>query len=341
MRAAFCTAPGSFELRDVARPEPGPGEVLIRVRHCGICGSDLHWYGGATRPPQLCPGHEIAGEIAQLGEDVEGWREGDRVVVEPLYRCGQCADCQAGNYQLCRRLQVLGMMRDGGFAEGVVAPAYGLFAVPEGLDLTTAALAEPTAVCVHALGLANLSKGQSVLVLGAGTIGLLAILAARQAGAGEIAITARHPHQAAAARALGATQVFSADAVGADQRRQWSSKTPVAAVIETVGGEANTLDEAVESVAPGGTVVVLGIFSDRPRIDPIALVVKEVRLIGSMTYNRRGARSDFEHALAILSAERDLVASLITHRFSLTDVKAGFDAAFDKRSGAIKVLIEP
>ncbi|MGH7785222.1 MAG: zinc-dependent alcohol dehydrogenase, partial [Candidatus Binatia bacterium] len=173
MRAAFCPAAGTIALREVAAPEPGPGEVVVRVRACGICGSDLHWFLGSLRPPHVCPGHEIAGEIAALGAGVAGWHAGDRVAVEPLVACGICRYCRAGQPQLCRTMQIIGQQQPGGLAELVAVPAGALFAVPAGLSWPIAALAEPTAVCVHAYRLAALPAGARVLILGAGSVGLL------------------------------------------------------------------------------------------------------------------------------------------------------------------------
>ncbi len=341
MRAAFCPAPGRMELRDVPTARAGSGEVVVRVRSCGICGSDLHWFHGGFPAPAVCPGHEICGQIASLGEGVEGLRVGDRVVVEPLVVCRECSYCRTGNYQLCPRFQVLGLMRPGGFADCVAVPAYAVYPAPAGLDDALAALCEPTAVCVHGVRLAGIGIGDRVLVLGAGTIGLLSLLAARAAGAAEVAVTARHTTQADMARRLGATHVFSTTREGSAERDAFAAALPIDAVIETVGGAADTLNEAIGAVRPGGTVAVLGVFTAPPSLAALALVSKEVRLIGSLTYGRAGPRTDFEVALQLLERRRDEAAQLITHRFALDEIQRGFEAASDKAGGAIKVSIAP
>lgn len=341
MRAAYCTAPGRLEIRECPTPAPGPGEVLVRVRHCGICGSDLHWFGGGFPAPAVCPGHEICGEVAEAGAGVAGWSPGDRVAVEPLVTCRECPECLSGNYQLCRRIEILGNMRDGGFADFVLAPAYSLFRLPRQLDLEIGALTEPTAVCVHAVRLGALKPGGHVLVLGAGSIGLLAVLAARAAGAGEVSVSARHPHQREMAVRLGATRAFATDAEGEAARRDYTNEHPVDVVLETVGGEADTINEAMYAVRRGGTVVVLGVFSSMPSCNAILLVVKEIRLIGSMTYGRGPQGADFERAIDILQANADAVAPMITHRRGLAEIQQGFEAAANKQSGAIKVMIAP
>src|SRR3990172_6589323 len=180
MTASFCTGKEKIEVREVPVPSPGPGEVLLRVRACGICGSDLHFYHGALPAMRGIPlGHEFAGEIAALGEDVQGFSEGQRVVVEPLRTCRECAYCRTGQYQLCAKRVLLGTFAPGGLAEYVTVPAYPPHPLPDDLDFDLGALVEPLAVAVHGLHLVDLTAGERVLVMGSGSIGVLAVLAAR------------------------------------------------------------------------------------------------------------------------------------------------------------------
>ena len=340
MLAAYCTEPHRFELRDVPRPAPAAGEVVVRVRSCGICGSDLHFYHGGFPPPPFCPGHEISGEVADVGAGVTAVKPGDRVAVEPQVVCRECWACRTGDYQLCRQLRIIGQWADGGFAEYLLVPDYTLFTLPGAVDLEVGALTEPLAVCVHAARLGNVRLGDRVLVLGAGTIGLLAVAAARAAGATDVWITARHPQQQAAATALGATRVFG----GADAAAELDDAArahPVDAVIETVGGTADTINDAVRLVRPAGTVAVLGVFTTFPSINALLLLAHEVRLVGSLTYGRPGPRADFDIALQLLAADPEKFRALITHRFALADIARGFETAADKGSGSIKVAIQP
>jgi len=341
MRAAFCPRAGAIELREVPSPEPRAGEVLVRVRACGICGSDLHWFSGGLPPPAVCPGHEIAGEVAACGPGVREPRPGDRVAVEPIVACRTCRDCQAGNPQRCPRLRILGIHLPGGLAEAVIAPAGALFRLPGSLDWAQGALAEPTAVCVHAMRLSGVASGERVLILGSGTIGLLAVLAARAAGASDVVISARHPHQAATAQRLGATRVFIANEDGARERAAYAAEHPIDYVVETVGGRADTVIDAVGSVRPGGTVVVLGVFATPPALPALPLIIKEVRIVGSMLYDRTEGRADFEVAVDLLEHRRDAIAPLITHRMELDAAHSAFVTAADKRGGAIKVAVLP
>ncbi len=338
MSAAFCRGPGTVVLDEVARPAPGPDDVVVAVRSCGICGTDLHWYHDTMMIPAVCPGHEIAGEVAEVGSAVRGLRAGDRVALEGIASCGSCRSCAAGNYHLCPSLGVVGITIPGGFAERVRIPARHCFPIPRDIDFPTAALSEPLAVAVHGARIGGLSLGQRVVVLGAGTIGLAAVIAARAGGAGEILVTARRPQQRAAALALGADRVF--DDADESALREAAQESPVDLVLETVGGMADTLEAAVGVCRPGGTICVVGVYT-KPIVFPsIFMIAKELRLQGSMVYNRSGARADFEIVEDILARRGAQIGeTLVTHRFPLADIAAAFRTADDKGTGSIKVTV--
>ena len=156
MRAAFCREQGRLSIEEAPLPEPGPGEVLLRVNRCGICGSDLHWYHGGLPTPHVCPGHEIAATVADVGAGVTGVKAGDRVAVEGIRTCGTCSYCRSSDYELCRNVGMIGMTIPGGFADYLVTTERHLFPIPAGVDDETAQLAEPLAVSVHAMRLAGL-----------------------------------------------------------------------------------------------------------------------------------------------------------------------------------------
>lgn len=340
MLAASCERPGEILVRPVAPPVADVGEAIVRVAACGICGSDLHWYGGAGSPPSVCPGHEIVGEVVSIhgGAAID---EGARVAVEPVRACRRCARCLRGDYHLCSDLRILGVHDAGGLAEMVRVPIEALYALPPHLDWREAVLTEPLAVAVHAARLAGVAPGRRVAVLGAGAIGLLCVVAVRAMGVSEVFVTARHPHQAEAARRLGASEVFRADGDGRRALREEACRSDVDVVLETVGGDASTLREGVRVVAPGGTVLVLGLFHGEPPFPALSALIKEVRIVGSMIYNRSGGASDFDRAIGILSASKGALRGLVTHQFSLRDADRAFRTAADKSTGAIKVVVEP
>src|SRR5437773_7711463 len=338
MRAAFCRGVGRLVVEDVPRPTPGPGEVVVRVRNCGICGSDLHWYHDQMMIPSVCPGHEIAGEVAEVGAGVTALRPGDPVALEGIASCGGCRYCLAGDYQRCLAIGFVGLTIPGGFAEYIRMPARHCFRVPAGVDLATAALSEPLGVAVHGVRLSGLEIGQRVAILGAGTIGLMAVVAARAGGAGEILVTARRPQQKAAALALGADRVVGDGEAGGVLGD--ALEAPIDLVIETVGGEADTLDTAVAAARPGGTICLLGAFTRSPALPALFVLAKELRVIGSFVYGRAGARADFDVVLDLLRRQGTALANrLITHRFPLESITEAFRTASDKTTGSIKVTI--
>jgi len=338
MRSVRCPGPGTLVVEERAEPEPGAGEVVVRVRHCGICGSDLHWFHDQMMIPQVCPGHEIAGEVARVGAGVTTLGEGDPVALEGIASCGGCRYCLAGDYQRCPAIGIVGMTIPGGFADYLALPARHCFRVPAGVDFATAALSEPLGVAVHAMRLSGLQIGQRVAVLGAGTIGLMAVVAARAGGAGEIVVTARRPQQKAAALALGADRVV--DEADPGGLLGAAFENPIDLVVETVGGSADTLDTAAAACRPGGTICVLGAFTRAPIFPALFVLAKELRIIGSFVYSRAGARADYDIVLDLLRRQGKLIAgTLITHRFPLDDIAAAFATASDKTTGSIKVTI--
>ncbi len=335
MLAAYIAAPNTVEVKDSPIPQTAPGEVLVRVRSCGICGSDLHFYEGAfPAMANVSPGHEFAGEIEALGEGVAGWSEGDRVAVEPITSCQTCEYCRSGRYHLCPRHILIGTMRSGALAQYIAVPAYTLYRLPEGMDFETGALAEPLAVAVHGLHIVGLKAGEKVLVLGSGTIGLMTVLAARAAGA-EVVATYRHEHQSGAALALGAVRTVHDEAMAGLEREGFD------VVVETVGGTAKTLQQALGTVRAGGRVSVLGLFTQPVSVHPIGLVLKETTVVGGITYCRPGLRSDFDVALAILARHGEQARSVITHRFPLSEASAAFETAAHKGTKSLKVHINP
>ncbi len=334
MKAVLNTAKQTIEVRDYDEPKPAPGDILVRVRACGICGSDLHFYHGAfPAAPDTPPGHEYAGEVAALGEGVTGVEVGERVAIEPLRYCRECPYCTTGQYQLCPKRVLMGTYNPGAMAEYVPAPAYGVYRLPDSLDFELGALAEPRAVAVHGLHLVNATMGEKVLVMGSGTIGLLAVLAARAIGASEIIATYRHDHQGQAALAAGAAQVLKDTDMG--------RLDGIDVVVETVGGTAPTLAQAIGIVRPGGRICVLGLFTQSTQINALSLMLKEATITGGITYCRPGMNSDFDLALRILDAEQDRARSLITHRYPLGQAAEAFTTASDKSTGSIKVQLHP
>ncbi len=342
MKSALLAAPRTFEIAEQDRPEPAAGEALVRVRSVGVCGSDLHFFRGEfPLPAGFCLGHEVSGAVEALGEGVTGFSKGDAVALELFTVCRACPQCRSGNYHLCRHRKASGIDQPGGLREYMAVPAYDLYKLPDGVDCELGALVEPLAVNVHGLKISGMQYGHRIVILGAGTIGLMGIAAAKAMGASHIAVSARHPHQRSMAQALGADAIYDATPEGAQQMARSGPAAGADVVVETVGGSADTLAQALTLVAPGGRVCMLGVFTAPVQIHPLLLTLREATIIGSNCYNRSGPKSDYEIAIEIMRREGVTLRQMITHRFPLASVAEAYAAADDKKSGAIKVMISP
>ena len=326
MKAAVWRGDGTLEVVDRPVPEPRPGWVRVRVAAVGICGTDLHFFRGSfPSPAGLLPGHEIGGSLDAVGEGVD-LIAGAAVAVEPLVGCGHCASCASGQQNRCRQRVLYGISARGGLAEYATVPAPCIYPLGDGLSAADGALVEPLAVCARAIRLAGIGLGDRVAVLGAGTIGLLSVLCARVAGATTVEFAPRHAAQEALGVAYGATLLAS---------------TEFDVVIETVGGHADTLTQAMSLVRPGGTICMLGVFDAPVAFPAFDCSMKEARLVSSNCYSRTQARTDFAIAVDLLVQHADLVRELVTHRYSLDEVNEAFATAADKSTGSIKVMIVP
>lgn len=333
---------GGIETIGYAPAAPGPGEIQVRVESCGICGTDLHfWRGEVPTTAGLTPGHEFAGRVAAVGAGVKRVREGDRVGVEPIVRCNACRFCRTGDYHVCADSSLIGVARNGGMSECVNVPAFTAFPVPDALDGELGALAEPLAVAVHGLRKARLSGHDTAVIIGAGSIGLTALLAANAYGAHTI-IVARHPHQQAAARALGADEVIGDDDAGRARLKVLRKSRAVDVAVETVGGQGDTLMQAQLLLRPKGRLLLLGVFvPPTVPIAPMHLALNEIELVGAMTYAASDGVADYRIALDILADRTAAARGLITHRFGLESAGEAFATAADKSTGSIKVQVQP
>jgi L-iditol 2-dehydrogenase len=332
MRQARWTEKG-VAIEDVTPPPLADGWVRLRVAACGICGTDLHlWKRELAAPVGVAPGHEIVGTPL---DGPRGLADG-LYAVEPMHVCGACDFCVSGRRHLCRKLEIIGVMRHGGLADFVDVPAWTIHPVHGSVSAFVASLAEPVAVAVRGVGLAKLDDDSRVLVLGAGTIGLLCGLLARErVRAGRVAITARHAQQKEAAKRLGLL------ALGEGEVKTWLEDAQPDVIIETVGGHADTLLDATRWCRAGGRIVVLGIFSKRAEISAYNLATKELELVGSDLYGMTRRGPQFRAAVELLPHHAAELEPLLTHRFPLERLEDAFRCASDKTTGAIKVTVVP
>ena len=289
MKSLISMGPRQVEFGDWEDPRIFPGQVLIEVAACGICGTDLHVYNGlpAAWPVPGIRGHEFAGAVIAWADDVGGFRAGDRVVVQPLVYCGQCRFCRSGQTNLCANLYLIGGEQPGGFAEQVAVPASSLYKVPENLSLKQAALIETLATSVHAFE-QNLSGIlRSVAVLGAGAQGLFAVQLARLAGAKQISISETVSHRLAMAQKLGATHVINAGQENVlEAILALTDGDGVDLVIEAAG-KAITRQQATQLLRPGGTAIFLALGAEPTPIDFMSPCSQGTSFAGNAVLYRR------------------------------------------------------
>ena len=341
MQAAFFDGEGEMEVKEIGRPEVGPGDALIRVRAVGICGSDLQMNVDKTKPDRLPAGHEVAGEIVGIGDGVDSAMLGKRVAVEIIGHgraCTTCWYCRQGQFIECLNMAPSG---GGGFAQFMKRKAIGCYAVPDSMSWEEAALVEPLAVSVHGVRLGNLKGGEVVTVLGSGNIGLTAIAAARALGAGKVIASARYEQQATMAKLVGADEVYSDrgpdlwDAIAEATGGRGSDMT-----IETVGGhQSATMHQSVEVTRRQGRIVIVGGFRRPFEFDFLKPMLKEQNFVFSSCYNVLDGRHDYEVAIDIMASGRAPIEPMVTHRYALDDIQKAFETAYDKNSGSVKVQI--
>ncbi len=341
MKAAFFDGGSSMMLADIPEPEPGPDDVIVRVRATGICGSDLLMNVDKTEPDEIPFGHEVAGEIAEVGSGVDTSLVGQRVAIETIghgLACATCWYCRQGQFRQCLNKRP---NEGGGFAQYMKRRAMGCYALPDALSWEDGALVEPLAVSVHGVRRGQMQGGETVAVLGSGNIGLTAIAAARALGAGKILATARHAQQAEMARALGADEVLSTDGTNLkDAIEAVTEGRGADLTIETVGGHNGaTLEQSIDVTRMQGRIVILGGFRRPITLDWLPPLLKEQSIIFSSCYSIMNGQHDYELAIDMLASGRTPLNQIVTHRYSLEEIGQGFATAYDKTTGSIKVQI--
>ncbi len=339
MPVAVYRGPGHLEVEERPVPRPGPGQVLVEVDHCGVCGSDLHLIIEGWGKPGTVAGHEFAGTVRSLGPGTAPWAPGDLVVGGPSPRCGKCRRCRQGKPSQCeQRSGSVADHSDGAFAGFVLCDARALRAVPPGLTLRVAALAEPLAVALHGITRARLEPGEKVMVFGAGPIGALALAVLVATGHHAVTVVEPSTTRRELARRLGATEVLAPDAL--ERFERWEperlSATAVDVVIECSGKKAAT-EAALHQLGRGGRLVLVGAGMEEPTFDINRVLLNELEICGSFVYDADG----FERALALL-ASGVLPSDMLLEAQDVTLDALG-TAARDLAEGRIagKVLVVP
>lgn len=283
MKTAVWTKPRRFEIQSVEEPKPIPGEVVIRVKHAGICGSDLSGFLGenSLRKPPLIMGHEFAGEVVEVGAGVEAVQLGDTVTVNPLISCGRCASCRSGLAQYCAHKQILGIHRPGAFAEFIAVPAQSCHIVS---DTVLGALVEPLACSIRAVRQARVGLGDNVVVIGAGIIGLFALRMASVMGAGRRILIDTNEERLQVGTAFGATDTIHAFHTDVVQAAAELTGAQIHRVIDAVGLSL-TRKQSVQMLQPGGRAVWIGLHEEAAEIHGNVVVRNEIEVVGSFCYS--------------------------------------------------------
>lgn len=339
MKAMRLEGIGQLFTREVDKPTPGPDDLLVRVEACGVCGTDRHLFHGEfpSRPP-VTLGHEFSGIIEATGSHVSGFAVGDRITGDPNIACGRCSHCVNGRVNLCRNLQAIGIHRDGGFADYVLVPQKQAFLLPANLDPMHGAFCEPLACCLHGIDLAGIQAGSSVVVLGGGVIGLLAVQLARLAGATTVILSTRQASRRTLAEELGATA--SVDPSAADIIETITGPNGLVPggvdVVLECAGVGETVIQATKLARPGGTAVILGVMpqGETISIEPFDLLFREVKLVTSFL-------NPFTHRRAadLIASGKIEVERLISRKVSLAEAPAVVSNPPAK--GEVKVLVVP
>jgi (R,R)-butanediol dehydrogenase / meso-butanediol dehydrogenase / diacetyl reductase len=342
---------GDIRLTDIPDATQKDNEVLLQVAYCGICGSDLHEYkdgphaipcaavhpvSGVQAPLTL--GHEFCGQIVAIGDQVSGFQVGERVAIEPEYRCQSCRYCLAGDYNLCESMGFIGLMGNGGMAEQVAVPQYMLHKLPDSVSWRQAAVLEPAAVAEHALNQSTLGQpsrsDQRCLVIGLGPIGLLLIMLSRLRGVTEICAVDVSPERLQKARQLGASHTLNGRDDHLLEILQQQSEGGYDTVFEAAGSQP-TFTLALNAAKKGGEVVLVGLMGD-VSLDAFDLVNREVRLQTSVGY-----RNVYPTLIKLIAEGRFDPSVIVTGTVELENALAdGFDALLASKE-QVKVLINP
>lgn len=343
MKAAVLQAPNQLRLTDIATPEAAAGELILRVRAATVCGTDLRILTGrktkGVRFPSVI-GHEFAGEVVQAGAGVTQFKTGDRVCMDPVIPCRACAYCKSGRENVCVNRQAMGYEFDGAFAEYIRIPAIALqsgnvFRMPDGMSFEAAALAEPLACCVNGQRNAGVQLGDSVVILGAGPIGLMHAALARAAGARQVIISEPNAARRKAASERGVDHVCDPTSTKLEEFVKARTDGLGADVVILAIGVPQLANEALTLVRRGGRVNLFAGFSagDTSTIDVNLIHYGEIVVTGASALSRR----DYELALNMLATGQIDAGSLITHRYEVAESLAAFDEAGSGR--ALKVAI--
>lgn len=339
MKAAVLEKVNKITVTDIPVPTPGPDEVVIKVKTCGMCGTDLKLYTGQyTARVPVVPGHEYSGEIVEVGKNVRNLHPGQRVVSDPNESCGKCYWCRNHQPCFCNDLAAYGVLRDGGFAEYCTATEKGVYPIPEGVDDEVAAFAEPVSCVVHAADRINYRPGETVAIVGGGPLGQIHLQFALNSGASRAVLVDPNQSRRDLAKKFGAHAVINPKEENVRERvLQETGGLGADVVIEAVGRK-QTIEESFGLAKRGGRVVIFGFAPETEKavFSPFDVLSRELTILGAWVNPY-----SYSRALDVLSSDRIDVKPLISHRLKLDNIMQGYEMMAQKPAGFIKSLVSP
>ena len=338
MLQSVMTEPGKISFRNIEEPVINDDEILMETKRIGVCGSDIHVFHGLhpyTSYP-VVQGHEVSGVVAAVGKNVAGIQIGDEITFTPQVTCGECYPCQHGMYHICEKLKVMGFQTGGAAQEFFVLPAWNVLKLPRGFSLDQGAFVEPVAVGVHAVMKGGDVRGKKVLVLGAGTIGNLVGQVANALGAEAVMISDVNDYKLEKAQACGID--FMVNTAEEDLGQAIATHFGAAKadlILECVGVQA-TADQAVTNARKGTTIVVVGVFGEKPTVDLGLVQDRELKLVGTLMYQK----PDYAKAIELIAGGKIELDNLITHRFKFEQYLDAYHTIEESNGRYMKVMIE-
>ncbi len=338
MRKQIMTAPHNITFEDVPVPEYGPGQVLLKIKRIGICGSDIHVFHGehpyVTYP--LTQGHEVSAQVVAVGDDVENISVGQKATIEPQVVCGQCHPCRNGKYNLCESLKVMGFQTTGTASDYFVADAAKVTTFADNISYDKGAMIEPLAVTVHAVKRAGDVKDKKVVVMGAGPIGILLIQTLKAFGAAEVMATDISDFRLALAAKCGADHVYNTRTANFGEAIVESFGKDKADIIYDCAGNDIVMNQAIQNARKGSTIVLVAVFAKIANIDLAKLNDSELDLNTSMMYRHE----DYVEAIRILEEGKVELKPLMSKHFAFEDYQEAYEYIDNNRESTMKVIID-
>jgi L-iditol 2-dehydrogenase/threonine 3-dehydrogenase len=338
MRRAIMTEPGKIVFEDVPVPRPKKGEILLRIKRIGVCGSDIHVYHGKHpfTPYPVVQGHEYCGIVEAIGEGVENIKPKTLATARPQLVCGKCGPCKRGDYNVCENLRVQGFQANGCAQEFFIVPKDRIVPLPDSMTVDQGALVEPAAVGAHSTARVGELKGKNVVVLGAGTIGNMVAQFVRARGAKNILITDLSDYRLQVAQKCGIKNTSNAKKESlADAVQRFFGQEGFQIAFEAVGA-AQTIADAIQNIEKGGKIVVLGVFEKKPQIDMSVVGEHEISLIGTLMYKHE----DYIEAARLISKGKIITEPLVTKHFPFNQYLDAYKYIEKQADKTMKVMID-